>query len=403
MSSLITNVGMMEPMLPAEDDTELSDLSLELVDKSSRLAGQIHPVAAKSIGDLVRKMNCYYSNFIEGSYTHPLSIEKALARDFSKKKDQRDLQREAVAHIAVQEMIDKTDALSNIVTSDYIKWIHKEFCNLLPKEMLVKVMEETGEELPVVPGEFRTTPVAVGGHVPPDPKALPRFMKRFEEAYNIERLPKIRHITAVAAAHHRLAWIHPFLDGNGRVTRLFSHAVLKKVGVGSSLWAVSRGLGRSVDEYKRRLQAADENRRGDLDGRGTLSEAALKDFCVYFIRTCIGQVEFMGVLFAPTTFLGRVRRFVDEEVSAGRLGKGSYQLIREAWHEGEFERGRAAELTGFKEAWARRTLKSLVERKILVSDLDKPKGPVHLNFPYEVAERWFPNLYPENMSLNPKD
>ncbi|WP_407046050.1 Fic family protein [Mesorhizobium abyssinicae] len=68
----------------------------------------------------------------------------------------------------------------------------------------------------------------------------------------------MRRIIACAAAHLRLAWIHPFLDGNGRIARLFSYAWLCELNVGSSLWSVARGLARQVDEYKARLQAADE-------------------------------------------------------------------------------------------------------------------------------------------------
>jgi len=87
--------------------------------------------------------------------------------------------------------------------------------------------------------------------------------------------PALRKIIGVAASHHRLLWIHPFIDGNGRVTRLLSHALLRELDVGSELWSVSRGLARRVAEYKSSLQAADEPRRGDLDGRGNLTLAVL--------------------------------------------------------------------------------------------------------------------------------
>jgi hypothetical protein len=59
-----------------------------------------------SLADLVRAMNCYYSNLIEGHDTHPIDIERALKSDYSNDAKKRDLQLEAQAHIAVQKWID---------------------------------------------------------------------------------------------------------------------------------------------------------------------------------------------------------------------------------------------------------------------------------------------------------
>src|SRR2546422_753682 len=83
---------------------------------------------------------------------------------------------------------------------------------------------------------------------------------------------------STAAAHHRLLWIHPFMDGNGRVARLMSHAMmLDKLDTGA-VWSVARGLARNVSEYKKLLADCDLPRRNDLDGRGALSEEALAEF-----------------------------------------------------------------------------------------------------------------------------
>jgi hypothetical protein len=90
-----------EPGLPADQDHRLEDLAYELVSAASALAGQIHPAVQHSIGDLVRSMNCYYSNLIEGHNTVPRDIERALAQDYSTEPHKRDLQLEAVAHIEI--------------------------------------------------------------------------------------------------------------------------------------------------------------------------------------------------------------------------------------------------------------------------------------------------------------
>src|SRR5689334_19005596 len=94
-------ISWMEPTMPEESDGALEDLAVELTEKAHRLAGHVHPVSQRSVADLVRSMNCYYSNLIEGHDTHPRDIERALNKDFSAQPKQRALQLEAKAHIEV--------------------------------------------------------------------------------------------------------------------------------------------------------------------------------------------------------------------------------------------------------------------------------------------------------------
>lgn len=106
----------------------------------------------------------------------------------------------------------------------------------------------------VVPEELRKDYVAVGRHIPPAADELPAFLARPAEVYGSPHLSRLRKIIGLAAAHHGVLWVHPF--GNGRVTRLLSHAQLRELDVGSELWSVSRGLARSVAEYKSVLQSS---------------------------------------------------------------------------------------------------------------------------------------------------
>jgi Fic family protein len=125
----------------------------------------------------------------------------------------------------------------------------------------------------VVPGELRRRDVKVGAHVAISAGALPRILNRFEEVYS--HLKRTDSILGAATAHHRLLWIDPFLDGNGRVARLMSHAMLLEALDTGGVWSVARGLARHVEAYKRHLAGCDGPRRNDLDGRGNLSEEAL--------------------------------------------------------------------------------------------------------------------------------
>jgi Fic family protein len=380
----------MEPLFP-EENKGLSDLATDLVAKSNALAGRLHPIIQEGIGDLVRSMNCYYSNLIEGHHTHPVEIDRALAGDYSAEPEKRNLQLEARAHIDVQRKIDFGSAPQPSTSKEFILWVHKEFCQQLPAELLTVKDPKTGKEERVIPGELRQIHVKVGHHIAPAPDDLGPLLERFAAAYGNSKLPKIQRIIGVAASHHRLLWIHPFADGNGRVARLYSHAFLKELGIGSSLWSVSRGLARAVDKYKAALQAADEPRRGDLDGRGNLTQAGLVSFCTFFLSSCVDQAVFMESLFEPTELQRRMEIWCEEETRAERLPKGSWALLREALLCGEFARGKAPELTGYQERQARTVLNTLIEKGFLVSPTSR--SAVRLGFPLAVVDRWFPRLY----------
>ncbi len=382
------NTSSMEPMLPQDGELKLEDLAMDLATKASGLASLLPPAVRLGIGDLVRSMNCYYSNLIEGHDTHPRDIDRAVAHaDYSADPQKRALQREAVAHIEVQCLIDHHDDLQVEATSlEYIVWLHREFCQRLPDELLWTQNPDTGERLHIVPGELRKRGVQVGRHIPPRAESLTSFLKRFSEVYDPKKLSRIRFVIGLGAMHHRLLWIHPFYDGNGRVTRLMSHASLLRCGIGSSLWSVARGLARHVRECKALLMAADAPRRG------ALSTQALTEFCEFFLTICIDQVDYMSSLLEPDGLLRRMRLHVEDEIQAGTLPKGSFPLLREALLAGEIQRGRAGEITGYGERMARMVVSDLLKKGYLKSK--STRSPLVLSFPIDAIERWFPKLYP---------
>lgn len=384
----------MGPMVPEESSSRsLDDDVLALVAEANRLAGRVHPILLDSIGDLVRSMNCYYSNLIEGHDTHPRDIDRALANDFSTEPKKRDLQKEAVAHIYVQRLIDTgRDPDAWPASAAYASWLHEEFCSRLPPEMLFVVDEKTGARLEIVPGEWRKRDVQVGRHIPPPYEDLPSFMSHFDMAYGSSWLTRARQLQTVGAVHHRLLWIHPFLDGNGRVARLMSHALFKRLGVGTSLWSVARGLARDEARYKKLLAQADGPREGDLDGRGNLTQRGLIELCRFFLDRSVDQVRFMSGLLDPVTLISRIEIHIEEEVRAKRLHRGSFAVLREAVLCGEVERSKIPTLTGYEERGARNVTAALVDRGMLTAATHR--APLRLAFPVDVAERWFPNLYP---------
>src|SRR5712692_110945 len=131
-------VSLMEPLLIAEGSrhrSALTDLALELAQKSAGFRRSLPETLLASLADLVRAMNCYYSNLIEGHDTHPVDIERALRNDYSKDARKRDLQLEAKAHITVQKWIDSGGLKGRAVRSDGIREIHRRLCELLPEDL----------------------------------------------------------------------------------------------------------------------------------------------------------------------------------------------------------------------------------------------------------------------------
>ena len=386
-------ISLMEPLRIGEDSrhrAKLTDLAFELAQDSAAFRSSLPTSLLASLATLVRSMNCYYSNLIEGHNTHPIEIERALKDDYSRDPKRRDLQREAAAHIRVQQWIDE-GGLKSAVRG--VREIHRRFCELLPDDLLWVEDPGTGERAQVLPGELRTRDVAVGHHIAISPGAVPRFMERFEEVYG--SLGKAESILATAAAHHRVVWIHPFLDGNGRVARLMSHAMLLETLDTGAIWSVARGLARKVEEYKSLLANCDQSRRNDLDGRGNLSEEALAAFTSFFLSTCLDQVKFMRELMQPDTLRSRILRWTDEEIQLGKLPAKSGNILEAILYRGELPRGDADSVVGTGERQARRVVSALIERGVLQSE--SSRAPLRLTFPAALAHRWMPGLFPEKI------
>jgi len=379
----------MEPLLP--DSAALAEPAMALLREANALGGRLHPITRRSVADLLRTINTYHSNLIEGHDTRPRDIERALEGRLSTTPGRRALQLEARAHIEVQRVVERrmeSEATLDITSTEFLLFLHREFYERMPEEWRKVRSGDGTRERTVVPGRLRDEEVDVGRHVPPPPASLPRPLERFSEAYDPGRLTGLDAVIAIAASHHRLLWIHPFLDGNGRVARLFTDAYLRRVGVGGhGLWTASRGFARHRARYFDALAAADAERWNE-------GGAA---FCEFFLGTCLDQVRFMGGLLELDDLLARVEGYAGRRAAGGmgaRLAPQAALLLGEALLRGEFARGDAPRITGTSERTARRILGMLVDEKLLVSDT--PKGPVRLGLPIHAVGFYFPQLFPED-------
>ena len=388
------SVGLMEPLLVSESSRHRTALTDVAARRSANPAGfrlSTPGGGPPVLPDLEAAMNCYYSNLIEGPDTHPVDIERALKNDYSADAEKRNLQLEAKAHITVQKWIDEGGLTGRATTADGLTEIHRRFGELLPEALLWTEDRETGARIKVIPGELRQRDVKVGRHIPVSPGALPRFLERFEAVY--AKLGKTDTILAAASAHHRLLWIHPFLDGNGRVARLMSHAMLLEILDTGGVWSIARGLAGNERTFKSQLMACDAERRNDLDGRGHLSEEALAKFTTFFLTTCIDQVAFMEGLVQPDRLRDRILIWTEEEIRANALPPRSGSILEAVLYRGELPRGEVASLLGASDRHARRVTSALLEREVLVSE--SSRAPLRLAFPAKLAARWLPGLLPE--------
>lgn len=396
---MIETPQRIEPARLEDVPEKISDLVAELSTASAKLEDSLNSRTAASLAQLVRIMNSYYSNLIEGNNTRPKDIEKALLGQLDTDEERRNLALEAAAHVRVQTEIDRLyteQKLPEPASPAFIKWLHQEFYRDVPSDMLL--IKHKDREFTMVPGSFRLGPeqdVAVGRHLPPSSDRVEDFMTYFAERYRFDRMGKAAKILAIPAAHHRLNYIHPFPDGNGRVSRLMSHAMAHLAGIGAhGLWSVSRGLARGLEsrtDYRRMMDYADTPRQGDLDGRGNLSQRALIEFTAWFLKVCLDQITFMSSLFEIDTLAKRFKIYVEK---SDTLKPEAVKLLEEALIRGAFERGDASRITGLPERSARRVLNDVVAEGLLASDT--PKGAVSLRFPVDAQDILFPRLFAES-------
>ena len=383
---------LMTPMLISSDSKDMQIIDekvLELTQKSLRFKTGLPAAMIEPLASLVRTMNCYYSNLIEGGNTKPIDIERALHGDYSDKPEKRDLQLEAKAHVSVQQWIDAGSNKGQSCKVDKILEVHRRFFEQVPESLRWTKPDKFGHREKVVPGQIRKCRVEVGRHVPPSAGAVPRFLKFFEETY--AKLGPAASVRAAAAIHHRLLWIHPFVDGNGRVVRLISHAMLLEALDTGALWSISRGLARQVDSYKGWLAACDVQRRNDLDGRGNLSEEELTKFTIFFLDVCIDQVDYMTELMRPDALRRRIIRWTRDEEDAKRLPTMATRVMEILLHMGQLERKDVPTLLGIKERQSARIMSDLSKAEAIKSA--HARAPWTLNLSARLAPAWVPSLY----------
>ncbi|MEG0241718.1 MAG: Fic family protein [Pseudomonas sp.] len=383
---------------------ELQDQIVKVMLLDAELNAKIPRPLLVPMTNLLRVVNSYYSNKIEGNSTVPADILRAeqaqdAPREVKASKDFLEIKR----HIEAQRRLtdDPIDPVA-VCTRDTISRLHREFYVGAPEEMLDIQLNDKGDVVRMVPGVFREYGVRVGHHTPPTVEQMQGHLAQFERVYRLDWIHGLSKFLAAAASHHRLMWIHPFMDGNGRTGRLFTDQYLKAAGFGGyGLWSMSRGFARNTAAYYDMLNAADHPRKGDHeDGRGILSDSGLLRWTRYFTETALDQVQYFSTQLDPDQLSKRIDVYFEMR-SRGALsdGKGNPlpELRIEARHVyktllymGDQPRAELQASLGVGERTTRGLLSQMSKEGLITLDGRKP---VSLNLSRHSIEFLFPYLW----------
>jgi Fic family protein len=395
---LYDHPSQMEPLLPADHRMgPLLERAHDLIRKADRLSGWCPSGALPGLRTSLRAMNSYYSNKIEGQHTLPLEIEQALRKDYAQDADKARRQRMALAHMDTEAQLEaqwpQWDT-AKVWSVETVRGIHQDLFARLPEaDRQIEVVGGATDTMQ--PGAWREREVSVGRHAAPAASALAAFLARWSAVYMGVRRGELQ-LVAMAAAHQRLAWIHPFPDGNGRVVRLHSHLVLGQMGLTNGLWSPLRGFARTHEAYYAHLAAADEPRAGDLDGRGNLTESGLIGWIDYVLGVCTDQVDFMTGLLSLDGMKNRMAACLAFEQNVVKQGVRTESL--RALHylfasRAELDRADFKAMLGLGERLASAQVSALLKRGLLESDT--PYGKLRLGVPQHALRFYFPHLWPE--------
>jgi len=376
-----------EPLLPSVRCDELQAQASRIAQASLKLTSAAHETSRAAVRELVRSMNSYYSNRIEGQGTHPKNIERALQQDFSSSPDIAKLQRIALAHIDAERALEiMVESGTCSRSSSFLVASHSALYSRLAEDD-----RRLDDGHIIVPGMLRSETVEVGRHIPPIPEALPLFLERMDQVY-ARPMSWDNLLIAVACLHHRAAWVHPFRDGNGRAVRLQSHCALWSLSGG--LWSCSRGLARRQKDYYAHLHNADAPRRGDLDGRGNLTSAGLTEWVEFFLGVCEDQVGFMTKLLALDEMKLRIDALITyRAVHDKAIRREAILPLYHVFAAGPLSRSEFIQMTGLGERTARTLMSRLLNTKLLNSE--SPLGGLRFGLPLDSLQFLLPDLYAE--------
>jgi len=389
--------------LGGEEHPDLIAKADDVIYKTAILRGTTSPLIIDAIKKLLRVINCFYSNKIEAEATHPLDIEKAMKSEFSQDVKKQHLQKLALAYINTQKAMEKmmADGEPNFFDLKLILQTHNTFYSQEGMEPFLNINKEDGSIYTMQPGSLRDIDVAVGGHIAPKHDTLEALIERMLHLYSLrQNRSKTTRLIDVLAFHHRLTWIHPFPDGNGRTSRLIMDALLGTIlGEGYGLWNISRGLARNIEGYKTVLRKADSLKLDAHDGRGNLSEKYLHEFVNFMLDICIDQLDYMYSCLKLDSLASRIEHFCFQKrleySKKEKVPNGVEVVLKELLLKGEIKRGEVTTITGLADRQSTNLISWMLKEEMIASP--SIKGALRINFNSKMGTFLFPDLIPNRI------
>ncbi len=384
---MIETLSSIEPLL-FEDQVprRLADLACQIQQEVAFLERGLPSDTLREMAALLRHNCGSASNLID---------EGGLASDPCEEPLKREERADAKAHSAAEAQAEASvlgaiDAayaagtLASPTSVAFLTWAHRSFHQTLAS-LEGRVPDQ--RSLLATPGRLREGSEE-GGFGDQAPARVEILMAHFERRFAASECWPSARIIAVAAAHHRLNLIRPFPYGNGRISRLMSHAMVMRAGIGGGgLWSISHGLAGAHRDYHRLMLQAGLRRTGDHDGTGQLSAAALKAFSEWMLSVMLEEIRSARASFALEDLEPRYRRLLrglDYDDKAQDLAGAILRF-------GQIDRGDACVVLKTSERTARNALSGLVQGGFLKSAT--PKGPVRIAFPADHRNALFPRIF----------
>lgn len=362
--------------------------------RAGKLTGLLHENTAVRIGGLMRITNSYYSNLIEGQFTEPVTLSARVPR-----RNSKELRELAESHIGVQALLERAVRRSQSIEAPWGVFFAPELVSVIHRRLFAGASDDDlrlSDGRLLVPGQLRDTAqrnVLVGDHAAPAWESVAPMLTRLQQVYGGQPDLTSRILSALAY-HHRLAFVHPFEDGNGRVVRMITHLQLMRLGLASPLWSLSRGVARKQDEYYGRLRAADQPRRGDLDGRGQLTQGGLFEFVEFMLQVCIDQMEYVEHAMDLISLrqrlervIGLERRFIESGVKQ-EMAKAIHILLTQ----GAVARADFKIFSGLHDRVASDQLKKLIDIGVVEAPSAKSRS-IFPGLPVWFAQLIFPDIH----------
>lgn len=319
-----------------------------------RLLTEIHPRIAAEVQAAFHILETVGSVRIEGNQTTlSEAVEIAIGIDEKNSKTTSERQREVRNIYNALEMIDETIKPKEKISEKFIRELHAVVVDGLPVGPNLG-----GDE---TPGSYRTKNVIIQNskHKPPDFPFVPQMMTDLVKFINEEpeKMPQAD-LLVTALVHHRFTWIHPFHNGNGRVVRLLTYAMLLQQG-----YRVSVIINPTAIFCEDRMAYYDALAKAD---KGT--DEGLLYWSSYVLDNLLIQMKKINVLMEKKFFIEKIiDPALASAVQYGDIGSDDAIALRVAFEEGAIRASKFKEKLPAKKAYEiSRLIKKLKNKKMLI-------------------------------------